>query len=67
MLKVIQSVMNKFSERVDGQTPSGGQYSIAYWQDANGEPTLKENAVRAEIVEYLEGGKEVARSYMKIN
>jgi len=55
--------MNETSEHVVGPTPHGGAYSIAYWQDEEGQPTTKAKAKRAEIIEYDEDGKAIARTY----
>lgn len=51
------------SERVDGATPNGGTYSIAYWKDAKGQPTDKAHAVAAEVVEYDLSDRAIARTY----
>lgn len=51
------------SERRDQPTPNGGAYSIIYFQDSDGNPTVKDEAVKAEIVEYSQDGKELVRTY----
>lgn len=50
-------------ERIEGPTPNGGAYSIAYWRDDNGNPVDREQATKVEIVEYDEAGEQVWRSY----
>lgn len=44
------------TERIDptpeNPLPSGGAYAMVYYQDADGSPTPKESALRAEIIEY---------------
>jgi hypothetical protein len=50
-------------ERVDGPTPNGGAYSIAYFRDAEGNPCQKAGA--AEIVEFDAKGEAVHRSYLR--
>lgn len=52
------------SERIDGPTPRGGAYGILYYQDADGNPTTREEAVRAEGVEYDEAGKMICSTLM---
>lgn len=54
-----------FQERVDKPTPNGGAYSIAYFQDAAGDRTSKDSAVRIEIVEFSAEGEQVFRTYLE--
>ncbi len=54
-------------ERRDGETPNGGVYSIAYWQDADGNPTTKDKAVAAEIVEFDSSDEQVFRNYLTLS
>lgn len=56
--------MARTQTRTNGPTPNGGAYAIAYWQDAKGDPTPQERAVKAEIIEFTQQGKEVQRTYM---
>lgn len=49
--------------RTDGQTPNGGTYSIAYWQNENGQPVDQSVAVRVEVIEYDQNGEQVWRTY----
>lgn len=54
------------TKRVDGKTPKGGAYSIAYFQDSKGNPVDESKAVKAEIIEYDSKDKEINRTYAKI-
>jgi hypothetical protein len=51
------------SERVDGPTPHGGAYTVAYYADAEGNPAPKTRAARAEVHEFTEAGKRVHTAY----
>lgn len=51
------------SQRIDKPTPSGGAYSIIYYQDNNGKPVSKTKAVKVEIIEYSQDGTELLRTY----
>jgi hypothetical protein len=55
------------SERIEGKTPNGGSYSIAYWKDAKGNPTTKDKAVAAEIVEFDDEDQAVNRTYARLS
>ena len=48
------------SERVNGPIPNGGSYAIIYWQDVDGMPVTKEEALRAEVFEYAADGRAIA-------
>ena len=52
-------------QRDDGPTSHGGVYTIAYFSDAKGKPSSKEDAQRIEIIEYDSTEKEVWRTYME--
>ena len=54
------------SERIDGPTPNGGAYAIAYYMDNNRASVNKAIATKAEIVEYAADGEIVFRTYMTI-
>jgi hypothetical protein len=58
---------DKTSERVDGKTPNGGDFSIAYFMDEKGNPVPKKQAKRAEIIEYKKDGIVIQRTYGTIN
>lgn len=51
------------SEKVEGRTPGGGDYSIVYFKDKDGNRTSKENAAHYEIQEYTKDGKLVQTTY----
>jgi hypothetical protein len=52
-------------ERVDGPTPNGGTYSIAYFRDADGNPCPKERSESMEICEFDEKDECIHRTYMR--
>ena len=54
----------KTSDRVDGETPNGGTYSIMNYQDAEGNPTTKAKAVAAYVVEYNAKDEPIFRTYL---
>ncbi len=58
--------MPETSERREGPTPRGGAYSIAYWQDGNGNPTTKDKAKAVEIAEFDLQDQEIARTYARL-
>ena len=51
------------SETRVGATPNGGVKSIIYYRDKDGNPAEKEDAVRAEIVEFDANGQEINHTY----
>ena len=53
----------RFTERSDNPTPSGGDYSIAYYYDEDGFPCEKSKADFMNIVEYKKGGIRVNEHY----
>ena len=52
--------------RAEGPTPNGGAYSLAYFQDAAGQPAPKELAARVEIHEMNEAGEIIFRTYAEL-
>lgn len=50
-------------ERVEGPTPAGGAYAVAYFSDAKGNPCIKALASSMEIVEFNKKGEEISRTY----
>ena len=48
---------------MEGPTPHGGAYSIAYYQDERGEAADKVVAVKVEIVEFDAQDRPVWRTY----
>ena len=53
----------RYTERHDGATPIGGDYSIAYYYDAERNPCVKEKAKYVNIVIYDKDGKRVNEVY----
>ena len=53
----------RYTERHDNPTPSGGDYSIAYYYDENGDPCEKANAEFVNIVEYNKGDGRINETY----
>ena len=51
------------SETHEGPTPAGGVRSIMYYQDKDGQPAEKAEAVRAEGVELDAAGEVIQRTY----
>lgn len=51
-----------YMEKRDDPTPSGGDYSIAYYYDDDG-PSEKSKANRVNIVEYKKGGIRINEHY----
>lgn len=54
------------SERQEGPTPKGGAYSIAYYQDAEGNPTEKAEAIKVEVVEFDAADSAIFRTYLSL-
>ena len=52
----------RYMEMRDNTTPSGGDYSIAYYYDDDG-PCEKSKANRVNIVEYKKGGIRINEHY----
>ena len=50
-------------ERIEGVTPNGGSYSVAYYFDNNDEPCPKQKAYRAEIIEYDNNDNRINTTY----
>lgn len=53
---------SRYMERSDNPTPSGGDYSIAYYYNDDG-PCEKNKANRVNIVEYKKGGIRINETY----
>ena len=51
--------INKCQIRIDGPTPNGGAYSIAYYYDKNGNPCDVSTGILGQIVEYDKNGKSI--------
>ena len=56
----------RFSERVDEPTPSGGDYSIAYYYDKDGNPCTKAQASAVNILEFTEDGTRINETYGRL-
>ena len=54
-------------ERIDGPTPAGGAYAIAYFFDDDGTACPEEDAVEMRIIEYDESDKSIAFTYGEID
>ena len=53
----------RYTETVMGKTINGGDYSVAYYYDANGHPCTKSEATAVNIVEYTKDGGFVNECY----
>jgi hypothetical protein len=53
----------RFSEKHVHKTPSGGDYSIAYYYDADRNPCEKARAKFVNIVEYTNEGNRINETY----
>ncbi len=53
----------RYTERHEGVTPLGGDYSIAYYYDADHNPCVKAKAKYVNIVIYDKDGKRVDEVY----
>lgn len=53
----------RFTEKREGKTVNGGDYSIAYYYDNDGRPCVKAKAKKVNIVEYLNDGSRVNECY----
>lgn len=51
------------SERIDGPTPAGGTYCVAYFFDAAHHSVPRSKATGAEVIEYNAQGEQIARTY----
>lgn len=60
---ISEYVESPYAERSDNPTPSGGDYSVAYYFNEEGIPCVKEEAVSLNIVEYKRGGKRINETH----
>ena len=51
------------TETRQGKTPSGGDYSVAYFYDKDGKPCPKAKAKSVNIVEYSQDGERLNEAY----
>lgn len=56
----------RYTERIVGKTPNGGDYSIAYYYDAQQNPCRKTEAKFVNIVEYTQAGVRVNECYGRL-
>ena len=49
-------------QRIDGPTPAGGTYSVAFFYDKDNNPTTKDKAERINITEYDKDDNELRRT-----
>ena len=61
--EVSQSADPRFSETHIGPTPSGGDYSVAYFYDNEHRPCIKSDAHFINIVEYNNAGERINEAY----
>lgn len=59
-------VDDEFCESHVHPTPNGGDYSTAYFYDAEGHPCHKAGAAFMNIVEFKKGGERVNESYGEV-
>jgi hypothetical protein len=59
----MKAMPDETETRTNEPTPSGGAYSIAYWQDADGNPVDKSSWVQAEVIEFTADGEHLQRNY----
>lgn len=62
-----KAVVGNTRERLDGPTPNGGVYAIAFFFDKAGNPTTKDKAVRIEICEYNERDECIFRTHGRLS
>jgi len=55
---------DKYSKRIDGPTPNGGSYSIAYFRTESGMRTTEDKSKITEIVEFDNNNEVIMRSYL---
>lgn len=53
----------RFTERLEGETPSGGDFCIAYYYDEDHNPCERSKAKYVNIVEYKNNWKRVNETY----
>ena len=55
--------MDRSTERIDGVTPNGGAYMVAFFRSADGTPAPKSQAEFVEITEYDVNDVAIHRTY----
>ncbi len=53
----------RFTETRTGPTPNGGDYSVAYYYDEEGNPCTKAEASAVNIIEYNKEGSRINECY----
>ena len=53
----------RYTERHDNPTPSGGDYSIAFYYNERHNPCIREDAWFINIVEYTADGRRINETY----
>ncbi len=56
-------MQNEYTEKIDGPTPNGGDYSVASYFDINGIPCNKNKAFKMVIEEFKKDGTSIYRTY----
>lgn len=64
--KVRQKRDKRFTEKSNHPTPSGGDYSVAYYYDAKGNPCVKEKAIFVNVIEYKKGNIRINEHYASL-
>ncbi len=54
------------TDRVDGLTPNGGSYSVAFYHDGEGNERDADEATHVSIVEYDYAGRRIAETHGEI-
>lgn len=54
------------TKRKEGPTPNGGAYSVIVYLNGEGEAVDKEQATRAEVVEFNRRGEAIFRTYASL-
>lgn len=53
----------RYTETIMGKTINGGDYSVAYYYNSDGNPCKKSEAAAVNIVEYSKDGKRINECY----
>lgn len=62
----IQKPDPRYTETHYGRTPNGGDYSIAYYYDKDGNPCRKNEASAVNIIEYSKEGHRINENYAQL-
>lgn len=58
--------VKQYSVQTEGPTPNHGLFAIVYWRDSKGNPTSRQNAAIAEIVEFDDQNRALFRTYVEM-